>query len=56
MLSRLAEAAGHPLAAGAVSFTNGTAIVPWAAGAVGRVHTAGIMQGTGGGNFIPQDS
>lgn len=56
MLSRLAEAAGHPLAAGTASFADSAAIASWAAGAVGQVQAAGVMQGTGGGNFTPQGS
>ena len=56
MLSRLAEALDHPLASGTASFGDSTAIASWAAAAVGQVQAAGIMEGTGGGNFTPQGS
>ena len=56
MLSRLAEVLGHPLASGTASFGDSAAIASWAAAAVGQVQAAGIMEGTGGGNFTPQGS
>ena len=56
MLARLAEALGRPLPMGTASFRDGASIASWAAEAVSQVQAAGIMEGTGDGNFTPQGS
>ena len=53
MLARLAAAVGKPLAAAEPTFADSDSISDWAAGAVGQVQAAGIMDGTGNNTFSP---
>lgn len=54
ILTNLARALNSPLPQAAASFSDQASIGGWALDAVGRVQAAGIMSGTGGGNFSPQ--
>ena len=56
ILANLSRAAGSPLTQSAPDFIDSETISPWAQSAVGQVQGAGIMNGTGGGNFSPQET
>lgn len=56
ILSNLARSIGSPLPQSAPDFTDGASISAWARSAVGQIQSAGIMSGTGGGNFAPQET
>jgi len=55
MLSRLANAVGHPLPMRTSNFADSAEISPWAMGAVGSVQLSEVMSGVGGNRFAPQD-
>jgi peptidoglycan/xylan/chitin deacetylase (PgdA/CDA1 family) len=54
ILSRLAGAAGKPLAKSDAAFADSGAIAAWANDGVGQVQAAGIMGGMGDGVFSPK--
>lgn len=56
ILSNLARALNAPLPQAPASFSDQNSIGGWALDAVGRVQSAGVMSGTGGGNFSPQET
>lgn len=56
MLARLARALGIELPAGTSTFADSGSISPWAAPSVGMMQSSGIMSGTGGNLFSPQQS
>lgn len=56
ILTSLARSLDAPLSPAAPAFADSGAISAWAADAVGQVQQAGIMSGTGGGNFSPKDT
>ena len=53
MITRLAEAVGHPLPASAPTFADNAQISSWAFDAVGQVQAAGLMGGMGNNLFDP---
>ncbi|MCL2549038.1 MAG: S-layer homology domain-containing protein [Symbiobacteriaceae bacterium] len=55
ILVRLAKACDLPLAKATVDFNDHTSIGTWAVESVGQVQAAGLMGGTGNGNFSPKD-
>lgn len=56
MLSRLAEAAGRPLAGQTPTFADSGSIAGWAVAAVGQMQASGVMGGIGDNQFSPQGS
>lgn len=56
ILTNLAKTLDSPLSPAVPDFADSDAISPWARSAVGQVQSAGIMSGTGGGSFSPQNT
>ncbi len=56
ILSNLARSVDSPLPQAAPDFADSASISAWARSAAGQIQSAGIMSGTGGGNFAPQDT
>ena len=54
MLSRLADAIGHPFPTQAATFADNDSISSWAIESVGEVQAAGIIDGVGDNRFAPE--
>jgi len=53
IVSRLAEAIGHPFPQASPTFADNAAISPWALQQTGQAQAAGIMEGVGDNRFNP---